>query len=438
MTRPTRARRLRAAAAALTLTAGALAATVPTAQAVPGARCATPEVAGGWYGDNRERLQRLIDRYARCAPHRPARTKPVAVFDWDNTVVKNDVGDATMYWLLRNGKIRRPDTGDWSSTSRYLTPAAASALAGACDALARPGAPLPTGTPSGTTCADEVMAVYGTAATRAGAPAFTGWDHRTVEPAYAWLAQLTRGRSAAEVRAFAAAARAENLAAPVDATQRVGSATVTGWVRYYDQQKDLIDALRKAGFDVWITSASPQPVVEVWAKGVGVAADHVIGIRNTTTPDGRFTAHLKGCGSVPDGADTMITYIDGKRCWINQEVFHVRGAAAQKIGPAARRQVFAAGDSDTDVSFLRDATALRLVLNRNKDELMCRAYDNGDGAWIVNPMFIEPKKRKSAPYPCATTGYVDHDGTPGPVRRADGSVVPDQTDSVFPPAAVSP
>lgn len=431
--RPRSTRRLRAVAAAV-LAAGTLVAAAPAAPAHrPGTPCATPQLKAGWYGDNQARLQRLIDTYGRCAPHRPGRPKPVAVFDWDNTVVKNDVGDATMFWLLRNGKIRQPDRGDWSTTSRFLTPAAAGALAGACGGLARPGAPLPTGagTPAADRCADEVNAVYGTAATRAGAAAFAGWDRRTTEPGYAWLAQLTQGWTAREVRAFAAAARTENLAAPVGAVQRVGSGTATGWVRYYDQQKDLVAGLQKAGFDVWISSASPQPVVEVWARGVGIDAGHVIGIRNTTARDGRLTAHLKGCGSVRDGADTMITYIDGKRCWINQEVFGVRGAAAERVQPPARRQVFAAGDSDTDISFLRDATALRLVVNRNKNELMCRAYDDGDGKWIVNPMFIEPKKQRTAPYPCATTGYVDHDGTPGPVRRDDATVIPDQADSVY-------
>ncbi|MFJ6796229.1 haloacid dehalogenase-like hydrolase [Streptomyces sp. NPDC091268] len=435
MPRPTTARRLRAAAttvAAVALSGATLLTTAPPAHAArPGAPCATPRLTADWYGDNRARLQQLIDTYGTCA-HRPGRAKPVAVFDWDNTVVKNDVGDATLFWLLRNGRIRQPARGDWSTTSRYLTPAAASALADACGALARPGDPLPTGAPRGTGCADELNAVYGTGATRAGAAAFAGWDHRTIEPAYAWLAQLTQGWTAREVRGFAAAARSENLAAPVGAVQRVGSSTATGWVRYYDQQKELIASLRKAGFDVWISSASPQPVVEVWAEGVGIGADHVLGIRNTTTPAGRFTTHLKGCGSVPDGADSMVTYIDGKRCWINQEVFKVRGAAAERVQPAARRQVFAAGDSDTDVSFLRDATALRLVVNRNKNELMCRAYDNADGKWIVNPMFIEPKKQKAAPYPCATTGYVGRDGSPGPVRRGDASIVPDQTDTVFP------
>ncbi|MGW6691027.1 haloacid dehalogenase-like hydrolase [Streptomyces sp. NPDC054961] len=432
MTRSPSVRRLQAAGAAVAIAAGTLVAAAPAAQAArPGAHCTTAKLAGGWYGDNQARLQQLIDTYGTCSPYRPSRTKPVAVFDWDNTVVKNDVGDAQMFWLLRNGKIRQPAKGDWTTTSRYLTPAAARALADACGALAKPGAPLPTGTPEGVGCADELNAVYGTAATRAGAPAFAGWDHRTIEPAYAWLPQLMQGWTAREIRAFAAAAKAENLAAPIDAKQQVGSGTATGWVRYYDQQKDLVKSLQKAGFDVWISSASPQPVVEVWAQGVGIDASHVIGIRNTTTAGGRFTSHLQGCGSVADGADTMITYVDGKRCWINKEVFGVRGAAAEKVQPAARRQVFAAGDSDTDVTFLRDATALRLVVNRNKNELMCRAYDDSDGKWIVNPMFIQPKKQKAAPYPCATTGFTGRDGTPGPVLRGDTSVIPDQTDSVF-------
>ncbi|MGW7459291.1 haloacid dehalogenase-like hydrolase [Streptomyces sp. NPDC054797] len=419
-------RRSRTATLALMAATGSGLLLAPPAQAEH-TSCRRAAVGSGWYGDNQARLQQLVDRYRSCG----RQPKPVAVFDWDNTVVKNDVGDATMFWLLRNGRIRQPAARDWSTTSRFLTPAAATALADACGPLARPGTPLPTGTPEGAACADEINAVYGTAATRTGAAAFAGWDRRTTEPSYAWLPQLMQGWTAREVRGFAAAARTENLAAPIGAVQQVGSGTATGWVRYYDQQKDLVNTLRKAGFDVWISSASPQPVVEVWAKGVGIDADHVVGIRNTTERGGKFTSHLQGCGSVPDGADTMTTYIDGKRCWINQEVYGIRGAAAETVQPPARRPVFAAGDSDTDVSFLRDATALRLVVNRNKNELMCRAYDNGDGRWIVNPMFIEPKKQKTGPYPCATTGYVGPDGTKGPVLRGDASVIPAQTDAVF-------
>ncbi|MEV8316988.1 haloacid dehalogenase-like hydrolase [Streptomyces sp. NPDC059900] len=428
-------RRAVAAAAVIAVAGAGLVTVQATAEATQPVRsqpkdCPTLTVTKGWYGDNKAGLQKMIDTYGRCGEGRDKSkrgAKPVAVFDWDNTVIKNDVGDATMYWLLRNSKIRTPHDGDWHSTSRYLTDPAAEALAKACPAT---GATLPTR--RDTDCADQIASVYGEGTTTGGDPAFAGYDHRRMEPQYAWLAQLTRGWSTRQVKDFAAAARKENLAAPVGTEQRVGTGTFTGWVRYYDQQRDLIRTLQKAGFDVYVVSASPEPVAEVWAKSAGVDARHTIGIRNTTAR-GKLTAHLKGCGTVRDGADSMITYIDGKRCWINQEIYGVRGAAAEKVQPAARRQVFAAGDSDTDISFLRDATALRLVLNRNKNEIMCRAYDNGDRRWLVNPMFIEPKGKLAKPYPCATTGYTERDGKQGPVRRADGSVIPEQTDTVHGP-----
>ncbi|MER5206482.1 haloacid dehalogenase-like hydrolase [Streptomyces sp. NPDC002825] len=411
--------RTSAAAAALALAATGLL-PAPNAEARPGA-CPTLKSSEGWYGDNKARIDALIAAHCDDKGGR----KPVAVFDWDNTVVKNDVGDATFYWLLRNDRVRPPKDGDWSTTSRYLTPEAATALGEACPTGVRT---LPTSTD--TVCADELLSVYGPGVTTGGKTAFTGYDHRRMEPQYAWLAQLLHGWTTREAASFAAAARAENLAARQGATQQVGTGQVTGWVRYYDQQRDLVRTLQDGGFDVWIVSASPEPVVDVWAKGAGVDPSHAVGIRNTTSR-GRLTSHLEGCGGVRDGEDAMITYIDGKRCWINQEIFGVRGPAAERVQPAARRQVFAAGDSDTDVSFLRDATGLRLVLNRNKNELMCRAYENGDGRWLVNPMFIEPKKRKTSAYPCATTGYTASDGTAQPVRRTDGSIVPDQLDTVF-------
>ncbi|MEV0977340.1 haloacid dehalogenase-like hydrolase [Streptomyces sp. NPDC049915] len=417
-------------ALALSLLAGSLAAGRP-AVAEPAPRaCPVLAPSPGWYGDNRARLQQLIDRHGRCGDgSHGTKDRPVAVFDWDNTVVKNDVGDATMFWLLRHDGIRQPAHRDWHTTSRHLTDAAVRALAAACSSSAPAGAPLPTATDTG--CADEIRAVYSDGATTGGEHAFAGFGHRRTQPQYAWLAQLLQGWTPREVGEFAAAARAENLAAPVGTEQRVGSGRETGWVRYYAEQRDLIRTLQRSGFDVWITSASPEPVVEVWARGGGVDAAHTIGIRSVTAA-GRLTAHLRGCGTVRDGEDALIPYIDGKRCWINTVVYGVHGAAAERPLPADRRQVFAAGDSDTDVTFLRDATVLRLVLNRNKTELMCRAYDDGDGRWIVNPMFLQPKPRRADPYPCATNGYENPDGTRGPVLRQDGSPVPDQWDRVYP------
>ena len=83
--------------------------------------------------------------------------------------------------------------------------------------------------------------------------------------------------------------------------------------------------------------------------------------------------------------------------------------------------MFAAGDSDTDVEFLRDATACKLAINRNKAELMCRAYDNEDGRWLVNPMFIEPEPKFADGYPCSTKGAIDAEGKEVPSSATTAS-----------------
>ena len=76
------------------------------------------------------------------------------------------------------------------------------------------------------------------------------------------------------------------------------------------------------------------------------------------------------------------------------------------------------------MTFVGDATAAHLAVNRNKNELMCRGLDDSDHRWLVNPMFIEPEeapgRRRTRARP---TGYTRPDGTLGPVHRADGSIV---------------
>jgi hypothetical protein len=107
-----------------------------------------------------------------------------------------------------------------------------------------------------------------------------------------------------------------------------------------------------------------------------------------------------------------------------------RGAAAFDQLPEPRRQAFGAGDSDGDVTFASDATALRLAINRNQIELMCRAYDNADGCRLINPMFFDPLGMRPL-YPCATRRFDEPNGDQAPLRRPDSSVVPDQLDRVY-------
>jgi len=406
-------------------------ATVPAHRTTPRPpRCPQLQLADRWYGDNAELIQRVIDERGRCSwprGHAPGRT-PYAVFDWDNTVIKNDVSDQTIFWMLGHDKILQPPHRDWANTSRFMTAEGAAALREACGKLARPGKPLPTRT--NTTCADEILSVRKTQLTTTGEPVFEGANERYMEASYAWVAQILQGYTPAQVRRIAAKARAAALRAPIGATQRVGSTQQTAWIRYYPEMRDLIRTLKRAGIEPWVVSASPKEFADVWGPGVGIDSAHTIGISQLLRR-GKLSGHLKGCGGLPDGSDEIMTYIDGKRCFINKIILGIHGPKALQAAPTAKRQVLAGGDATTDVTMVRDATGVHVVLNRNKDELMCHAYDNADGRWAINPMFIQPLPKKSGLYPCSTTAYIDADGNAGPVRRSDGSIVPDQEDTVF-------
>ncbi|MGW1890859.1 haloacid dehalogenase-like hydrolase [Streptomyces sp. NPDC002004] len=458
---------------ALTLAAAAALVAGPVHPAAAATAAPAPTAAGrhscpqlstkhAWYGDNRARLQQVIDERGRCArpaagpgpgsrpgalgpsptlstsleqgdPHEQggppwAGGHPVAAFDWDNTVTKNDVTDATLAWALQHDKILRPKS--WKDTSRWLTDAADTALTSACGTSVPVGAPLPTS--ADTRCTDEIWEMRENGRTMSGAAGFAGgWNHRRTVPQYAWVPQLFAGRTVAELSSYAARARTRALAAPIGSTLTVGTHTIPAYVRYYDQQRDLIRTLRKAGFDVYIVSAGSEPVTEVWSGGVGIDRKHTIAIRSVLDRHGRITTRNQGCGDVPESRGEAIPYIDGKRCWINQEIYGVRGAAAWRKQPWTRRIALGAGDADTDVTFVGDATGAHLVLNRNKPEVMCRAYDDADGRWLVNPMFVAPMPRRPDPYPCATSAYNAPDGSRGPVLREDGSVVPDRADTVY-------
>ena len=387
-----------------------------------------------WYGTNREDLTAWLATRGCTSAGYNAAQKPVALFDWDNTVGKNDFGDAITFYMIKEGKVLQPPAQDWKQTSQYMTDAAAAALTAACGTTVAAGQPLPTNT--NTACADEMLSIYiggvtSAAAPTPGAAAFAGHNYRYLEPTYAWTAQLMAGYTHTEIQQFATAAIGPQLTAAVDSVQTVGTrTTLNGWLRVYDQVKDLIAVTQSYGYDVWIITASPQDVIQTFSPMVGIPADHVIGIRSKTDANGKLTYRFEGCGTVADDTQSMIPYIQGKRCWVNKVVYGDTTAAAMQRRPDGMRQVFAAGDSDTDIEFLRDAQ-YRLVINRGKKELMCHAYYNSFDRWRVNPMFIQPRAAGST-YPCSTTACKNEAGVAGPCRDDAGNIIPDMPDTVHP------
>lgn len=403
---------------------------MPDAPPAPVDKCTTQptslDASLAWFGANRADLTAWLDAAGCKSTSYDAAKKPVATFDWDNTISKNDFGDAITFHFIKNGLVKQPSS--WAATSPYLTAAALAALDTAC------GVPTGTGNvPSNTnaTCADEMLSIYVNSVTKAGQPAFGGHNARWIEPSYAWTAQLLAGYTHAEIQQYMLDAVTPQLAAAEGTTQTIGTTTgLNGWLRIYAQTKDLIAAAKSRGYDVWIITASPQDAIAAVSSMAGVAPDHVIGIRSKTDGAGKLTYKFEGCGTVADDQQQLITYIQGKRCWINKVIFGDTTAKAMRRRADGQRQYFAAGDSDTDVEFLKDAT-YKLVINRNKKELMCLAYDNEGDSWRINPMFIGPKSAAS-PYACPTSACKDEGLLGTPCRDQGGNVIPVQNDLVHP------
>jgi phosphoserine phosphatase len=333
-----------------------------------------------WSGANRQKLNALIRHFGIQNPHYNAQHKPVAAFDWDNTMMKNDIGEATLLWMIAHGLLKRPKS--FRLMNPWLTSDALHELATHCGGSS---AYLPTQLPA---CADTVLTIYHNQVLENGASAWKpSPDGERIFPPYFFYAQLFAGYSPAQIAEFTQQALTFNLTNKIGARQKIGTKYYPAYVRLYKPMIHLVAVLKQNGFDVWIISASLQSSVEVVASHAGIARDHVIGIRQMINSQGQLTDTFQGCGSYPDGNKDIISNRLGKRCWLNKVVFKLK-ERQQLSSPAAI--VFAAGDSAGDLVFLKDAQGGRLVINKNNAELLCQVFRNSDGTWLLNPMFIEP------------------------------------------------
>lgn len=254
-----------------------------------------------------------------------------------------------------------------------------------------------------------------------------GFNARHIESQYAFAAQLLAGWTTEEVKEFASSAREQNLNAAEGATQVVGTTEVTGWVRYYGQVVDLIGTLRANGFDVRIISVSAEPVAEVWGEALDFGADRVMGVITSPGDGGTPTTMLASCG----GDEAAMPYIEGKRCRVNEEVFGIDSSEAFEAADEPARAAFAAGDSDTDVSFHvgrhRAAPGDQPEQDRAHVPGLLQRRRQVDRP----PDVHRPEGSAGRPYPCSTGGMISPDGGSGPLTGDDGQVVPDRDDTVF-------
>jgi len=288
--------------------------------------------------------------------------------------------------------------------------------------------PLPTNKPSD--CTTELSSLYGKRKV-GGKDAFTGYHFLTYRPSTAFQTHAFVGYSKLQIQQFVKKALQEQLKSPIGQHKSLAGQKYEGYIRYNPQMLNLIKKLNGLGVEVWLVSASPQAVLEVIAKPTGLPTSRMIGIRPLFDKNKLFTYGYKGCGGFPDGQSNLITYIQGKRCWINQVIFGIKGADALKPAPKEKRAIFGAGDADTDLSMMQDINGPRLIFNRNKNALMCYAYHNADKNWWIHPTFIAPKPQKKAGYACDKTACINAKGQKIPCIDMHGKTIPHQKDKTF-------
>lgn len=163
--------------------------------------------------------------------------------------------------------------------------------------------------------------------------------------AYAWCAEALAGRTQAGLRALA--------------RQVIGEGLAAGTIVERDEIRDLIWALQRHGWEVWVVSASQETLVEVAAQRYGIPAERVIGMALAVGHDGTLLPEVAG----------PVTFRHGKV-----------EAIDRRIG---RRPTLAVGDAETDAEMLL-AARHALVIDRGDKTLRALAED---GDWWMQPAF---------------------------------------------------
>lgn len=61
-----------------------------------------------WTGNNRDTLTGWMDELTTASKHYDANHKPVALFDFDGTLLEGDIGDAITHHLIATGNVLQP------------------------------------------------------------------------------------------------------------------------------------------------------------------------------------------------------------------------------------------------------------------------------------------------------------------------------------------
>jgi hypothetical protein len=325
----------------------------------------------GWHPSTRRRLESLIRKGA-------GQGLPVA-FDFDNTLVCGDIGEATLALLVRDGQI----------CAEHLPP------------LLVPEFRAETGELVSVGNLPDLTSYY---ETYLAPTAHGGLDPTPLANGYVWAATAMQGLSVKTVAQATQRVFARARPGRVVSIEVTPGRTAYPVPFFYPEMVDLLGLLLRHDFDVWVVSASNvwsvrwmvlnalNPLLRAQGVRKSLPADHVIGVSTLLTD--RQQRFYKD--SVLVRTDPAYARLEGRalgRLRLSGQLHFPAPVYSGKVAALwdvlGRPPFLAAGDSPGDLPMLSFARHRLWIARSNKTKYqaamaVCR-QETGNRAWLVQP-----------------------------------------------------
>jgi hypothetical protein len=362
-----------------------------------------------WSPRNRELVADIIANHGSSAPGYRSGSRPYAVFDWDNTSIMNDCEEALLMYQINTlsfkltpaefGAIIRqnvppgPFKADFRNAAGDIVD-----LESICSDLDADYAFLHANFKGfgGSKTLEEISATVQFLDFRAKLYYLYEAvnDTHGVHIGYPWVIYFFANMSVAEVMALAEASNDAALGAALTKTKYTSPAALPGkagvvgvshfhGIRLCTEIGSLMDTFRANGIDVYVSTASLEDVVAVFATqpkyGYNVPRRNVLGLRLERNGEIYKNAYLSGW---------PLNWGPGKTEVIKRELSGKKG-----YGP-----IFVAGDSDGDYDMLRDFpdTKLGMIVNRMKNgKIGDLSKSAAEKLLVAQPRFVLQGRQES-------------------------------------------
>lgn len=301
---------------------------------------------GAWQPEVYAALCNLIANHGLYSEGYDPEHPPLVVFDCDETLIAHDIGEALLRFMITRRRIHG-DRGFWNlipeRMGREAIRAAFNAVAGRADNEVKDTAAYRR-------YRAGLIGVYETMRASGDGPL----------GAYAFAARMLRGiheRTVAEmVEEVVDHELSRSLGMEdIPSGPPFPGLSVPQGVRFYEEMLNLMQILDQSGFQVWVVSASPAPVVKALLSRVNLPPDRALGLE-LMTQSGVYTDRIVEPSPIGEG---------------KLELF---------LDTVGRSPMLVMGDSMSDAELMENCDGVSVVIDRGDEALQALAKENG---WLV-------------------------------------------------------